>query len=116
MLIAALVMAVIGLAALVTAVVTSNQVIAWVCIAASAIGVILLIVDALRERRNREVEPATEAQDEEEEEIVEPGSDIEPETEQFDVEYPDETVTDQDAERDSDPTETIDRANDTDRY
>lgn len=50
MLIVALVLAVIGLAALVTAVVTSNELIAWVCIAASAIGVLLLIVDAVRER------------------------------------------------------------------
>ncbi|TXI60675.1 hypothetical protein [Mycolicibacterium mageritense] len=50
MLIIALVLAVIGLAALVTAVVTSNELIAWVCIGASVIGVILLIVDALRER------------------------------------------------------------------
>jgi hypothetical protein len=49
-LIIALVLAVIGLASLVTAVVTSNEVIAWVCIAASVIGVLLLIVDALRER------------------------------------------------------------------
>lgn len=54
MLIAALVLAVIGLAALVMAVVTSNELIAWVCIAASAIGVILLIVDALRERSHRD--------------------------------------------------------------
>ena len=51
MLIVALVLAVIGLAALVTAVVTSNELIAWVCIAASVIGVLLLIVDALRERK-----------------------------------------------------------------
>ena len=50
MLIVALVLAVVGLAALVTAVVTSNEMIAWVCIAASVIGVVLLIVDALRER------------------------------------------------------------------
>ena len=50
MLIVALVLAVIGLAALVTAVVTSNELIAWVCIAASVIGVILLIIDAVRER------------------------------------------------------------------
>jgi ABC-type nickel/cobalt efflux system permease component RcnA len=54
MLIVALVLAVIGLAALVTAVVTSNEVIAWVCIAASVIGVVLLIVDALRERNKGE--------------------------------------------------------------
>ena len=50
MLIVALVLAVIGLAALVTAVVTSNELVAWVCIAASVIGVLLLIVDAVRER------------------------------------------------------------------
>lgn len=50
MLIVALVLAVVGLAALVMAVVTSNELIAWVCIAASVIGVVLLIVDALRDR------------------------------------------------------------------
>jgi hypothetical protein len=55
MLIVALVLAVIGLAALVTAVVTSNELIAWVCIAASVVGVVLLIVDALRERSKGEV-------------------------------------------------------------
>jgi len=53
MLIVALVLAVIGLAALVTAVVTSNELVAWVCIAASVLGVILLIVDAIRERQGR---------------------------------------------------------------
>jgi hypothetical protein len=60
MLIVALVMAVIGLAALVTAVVTSNEIIAWVCIGASVIGVILLIVDALRERQRRDTTPAAD--------------------------------------------------------
>jgi hypothetical protein len=54
MLIIALVLAVIGLAALVFAVVTSNELIAWVCIGASVLGVVLLIVDALRERQRRE--------------------------------------------------------------
>ena len=54
MLIVALVLAVIGLAALVTAVVTSNELIAWVCIAASVVGVVLLIIDALRERSKGE--------------------------------------------------------------
>jgi hypothetical protein len=54
MLIVALVLAVIGLAALVTAVVTSNELVAWVCIAASVLGVILLIVDAIRERQSRD--------------------------------------------------------------
>ena len=57
MLIVALVLAVIGLAALVTAVVTSNELVAWVCIAASVLGVILLIVDAIRERQQREDQP-----------------------------------------------------------
>lgn len=51
MLIIALVLALIGLAALVAAVVTSNELIAWVCIGASVIGVLLLIGDALRARR-----------------------------------------------------------------
>ena len=51
MLIVALVLAVIGLASLVTAVVTSNELVAWVCIGASALGVGLLIVDAIRERK-----------------------------------------------------------------
>lgn len=54
MLIVALVLAVIGLAALVFAVVTSNELVAWVCIAASVIGVVLLIVDALQERQRRQ--------------------------------------------------------------
>lgn len=52
MLIIALVLAVIGLVALVAAVVTSNELIAWVCIGASVIGVLLLIADALRSRRD----------------------------------------------------------------
>jgi hypothetical protein len=59
MLIIALVLAVIGLAALVFAVVTSNELVAWVCIGASVLGVVLLIVDALRERQRREAGTAT---------------------------------------------------------
>ncbi|AGB24115.1 hypothetical protein Mycsm_03851 [Mycobacterium sp. JS623] len=67
MLIVALVLAVIGLAALVTAVVTSNELIAWVCIAASVVGVVLLIIDALRERSKGDVpESAAEEPDAEE--------------------------------------------------
>lgn len=54
MLIIALVLALIGLVALVFAVVTSNELVAWVCIGASVIGVVLLIVDALRERQRRD--------------------------------------------------------------
>jgi ABC-type nickel/cobalt efflux system permease component RcnA len=63
MLIVALVLAVIGLAALVTAVVTSNEVIAWVCIAASVIGVVLLIIDALRERSKGEASARADDED-----------------------------------------------------
>lgn len=65
MLVIALVLALIGLVALVFAVVTSNELVAWVCIAASVVGVVLLIVDALRERQRRdagvEAEPDGEA-------------------------------------------------------
>lgn len=62
MLIIALVLAGIGLAALVVAVVTSNELIAWVCIGASVVGVLLLIADALRSRRHG-VETEAEEQD-----------------------------------------------------
>jgi hypothetical protein len=71
MLIVALVLAVIGLAALVTAVVTSNELIAWVCIAASVIGVLLLIVDALRERSRGEPSETPSEADEAEPDYVE---------------------------------------------
>ncbi len=94
MLIVALVLAVIGLAALVTAVVTSNELIAWVCIAASVIGVVLLIVDALRERSRvdaGEDESQTEDGDAE-----------------FDADYPDEPAADAEAETTSAPVETAD--------
>ncbi len=53
MLIVASALAVIGLAALVAAVATSNELIAWVCIGASGLGVLLLVVDAVRDRANR---------------------------------------------------------------
>jgi hypothetical protein len=87
MLIIALVLAVIGLAALVTAVVTSNELIAWVCIGASVIGVLLLIVDALRERSR-----GTKSGDEEA-----PAAEDAEATESFEavdepVDYPDELV------------------------
>jgi hypothetical protein len=89
MLIVALVLAVIGLAALVTAVVTSNELIAWVCIAASVIGVVLLIVDALRERSGRD--SGEEAPVEYEE--------SEPE---FAEDYPEEAPVAEEAEAESD--------------
>lgn len=60
MLIVALVLALIGLVALVFAVVTSNELVAWVCIGASVLGVVLLIIDALRERQRRDAEPEPE--------------------------------------------------------
>ncbi|QLL05506.1 hypothetical protein [Mycobacterium vicinigordonae] len=63
MLIIALVLALIGLVALVFAVVTSNQLVAWVCIGASVLGVILLIVDAIRERQQRDSGAQAEADD-----------------------------------------------------
>ena len=81
MLIVALVMAAIGLAALVTAVVTSNEVIAWVCIGASVIGVILLIIDALRERQRRGATPAAS------EETTDDG--------EYDADYPEEQVAEE---------------------
>ncbi len=65
MLIIALVLALIGLVALVFAVVTSNELVAWVCIGASVIGVVLLIVDALRERQRRDAVAETHDVDEE---------------------------------------------------
>src|SRR6201991_3834498 len=85
MLIVALVLAVIGLAALVTAVVTSNELIAWVCIAASVIGVVLLIIDALRERSK--------------------GGEDETEPEQtFEEDYPDDPVVDAEPEDETETT------------
>ncbi|CDP89348.1 MULTISPECIES: hypothetical protein [Mycolicibacterium] len=95
MLIIALVLAVIGLAALVTAVVTSNELIAWVCIGASVIGVLLLIVDALRERSR-----GTKSGDGEDTVVASDsaaGADATATTDTFDavdepVDYPDELV------------------------
>lgn len=86
MLIVALVLAVIGLAALVTAVVTSNELIAWVCIAASVIGVVLLIIDAVRDRSAAKGDTAHDGQ-------TDAQADAEPE---YYEDYPeDETVTEQ---------------------
>ncbi|GFM18762.1 MULTISPECIES: phage holin family protein [Mycobacteriaceae] len=82
MLIVALVLAVIGLAALVTAVVTSNELIAWVCIAASVIGVVLLIVDALRDRSRAGADEESDAESTDDTDMVETTSDVE--------DYPDE--------------------------
>ncbi len=78
MLIIALVLALIGLVALVFAVVTSNELVAWVCIGASVLGVVLLIIDALRERQRRDADG--EAHD-----VEEAGHD-----EEAPVDYPEE--------------------------
>lgn len=96
MLIVALVLAVIGLAALVTAVVTSNELIAWVCIAASVIGVVLLIIDALRERSRGA------AGDDESGPLPE---DTEAE---FDADYPDEVPAEEEAETAAAAVQTVD--------
>jgi hypothetical protein len=90
MLIVALVLAVIGLAALVTAVVTSNELIAWVCIVASVIGVVLLIVDALRERSRGDASEAPVTADGDEPEQVE--------------DYPEEAPVAQDDDSDAETT------------
>ena len=68
MLIIALVLALVGLVALVFAVVTSNELVAWVCIGASVLGVVLLIIDAVQERRRRDAagEGGLDAGDEDE--------------------------------------------------
>lgn len=97
MLIVALVLAVIGLVSLVTAVVTSNEFVAWVCIGASTLGVILLIVDAVRERQRRgagaaelpiiEPEEPAAAEAGEEEPAEEPAGS------EFDAEYPEDELS-----------------------
>ena len=96
MLIVALVLAVIGLAALVTAVVTSNELIAWVCIAASVIGVVLLIIDALRERSRGEAGDDESGPPPEEAEA------------EFDADYPDEVPAEGEAETTAAAGETAD--------
>jgi hypothetical protein len=96
MLIVALVLAVIGLAALVTAVVTSNELIAWVCIAASVIGVLLLIVDAVRDRSRGDA-----ADDAEGGHVVE-----------FDEEYPEESAAPADEPEYEAETTVVEQADD----
>ncbi|ORB82862.1 hypothetical protein B1987_02310 [Mycobacterium kansasii] len=86
MLIIALVLALIGLVALVFAVVTSNVLVAWVCIGASVLGVILLIVDAIRERQHRDAGGQEQGEADEE-----PAA--QPEDQQA-VDYPDDEAGD----------------------
>src|SRR4030081_2944752 len=82
MLVIALVLALIGLGALVFAVVTSNELVAWVCIGASVLGVVLLIVDALQERQRRD------------EDHSEPPAENDAEAVDYPEEVPDESAED----------------------
>ncbi|KZS81258.1 hypothetical protein B4U45_02745 [Mycobacterium persicum] len=110
MLIIALVLALIGLVALVFAVVTSNVLVAWVCIGASVLGVILLIVDAIRERQHRDA--GSQDQDEADEEPA-----AHPEDEPA-VDYPDdesganESFDDAESEATEESTVSADRGGD----
>lgn len=53
--------AVVAAAALAIAVVSTNAAIAWLCVAASLVGLVLMVFDALRERERRAGELAAEA-------------------------------------------------------
>jgi hypothetical protein len=92
MLIIALVLALIGLVALVFAVVTSNELVAWVCIGASVLGVVLLIIDALRERQRSD----TGGADHEDDRAIQAGDD-----ESAPVDYPEEAPDEAESEGDA---------------
>lgn len=99
MLIISLVLAVIGLAALVFAVITSNELVAWVCIGASVLGVVLLIIDALQERQRREAGPgARDAAD------AETTHDVESHDDEAPADYSADTHDDSDATSTQDDT------------
>ncbi|AMT70722.1 hypothetical protein [Mycobacteroides immunogenum] len=98
MLIVALVLAAVGLAALVTAVVTSNEVLAFVCIAAAAVGVVLMIIDAIRDRHAGALESDEESDADE-------GESDEAEPEALVADGPVEVDAKDDAAQ-ADPTET----------
>lgn len=100
MLIIALVLAVIGLAALVTAVVTSNELIAWVCIGASVIGVLLLIVDALRERSKGADDEDADHSDDSDDSDAETTAFAQPEAAE---DYPDEPTSQFTAQSEAEP-------------
>ncbi|WP_062889725.1 phage holin family protein [Mycobacterium avium] len=106
MLIIALVLALIGLVALVFAVVTSNELVAWVCIAPSVVGVVLLILDALRERQQRDL-GGDEAQEDAHEDADEAGAD-----EDDFVDYPEDAPTEStaDATESTEATEPSDQS------
>jgi hypothetical protein len=72
--------------------------VAWVCIGASVLGVVLLIIDALRERQGRDADASETGEDKDE---VKGTDEVAAETteapEEF-VDYPEETGTDASAE------------------
>ena len=89
MLLVSLILAVVGLVALVAAVITNNEMIAWVCIGASSLGVILLIVDAIRERTVRPPSGALTASDDAE---YSPDADFSTDVVETDAEYSTDVV------------------------
>jgi hypothetical protein len=107
MLIIVLVLALIGLVALVFAVVTSNELVAWFCIGASALGVVLLIIDEVRERQRRDAGAA----DHKEEHKKEAGDD-EPGLVDYPDEAPDEAERTGDADIDEPSEEAATEASD----
>ena len=109
MLIVALVLAVIGLAALVAAVVTSNELVAWVCIAASALGVVLLIIDAIRERTHGRLAALAAGADEDSAVVTDaaPVSDDDTEFIEYDDEIADPAVVDSVVEAEDHPQELV---------
>lgn len=72
--IVALAVAIIGIAALITGFILSNEIVAWVAVGAGAVGLAGLIIDAFRERGQRAAHSAVAA-----DEVV-----------AFDADYPDE--------------------------
>lgn len=106
MLIVALALAVIGLAALVTAVVTSNVVVAWVCIGASALGVVLLVVDAIRERQQRRIDSVSDEIRADEIETPATEFDDEPDVEAGPMESEQQAEIEAEADMDADRDET----------
>jgi hypothetical protein len=105
MLIIALVLAVIGLAALVFAVVTSNELVAWVCIGASVLGVVLLIIDALRERQRRESGTATKESGIQDDDSH--GGEVAPDYPAEESDEPEESSAPADSESDADAAESV---------
>jgi hypothetical protein len=111
MLIIALVLALIGLVALVFAVVTSNELVAWVCVGASVLGVVLLIIDAVRERQQRHSDDDDEDEDEDEDEdgAVAGGDDVDSY-----VDYPEEAADEGDQDQGATAVGETTKAADTD--